>query len=274
VHSMWWWVASVSVLAAALLLTAQGQTAGIADQLWYFASVLLLCPFVAALGARRPGIGAWLCFVVFPLVLVLEWPALSLLVTSEVNESLLLQTPAILGAFVVLVMGAGNYLGTRFTGPVLLFCVAEVCFFTSVSELKPGSINATTLRYTGSGFLIVAIVSLAFSLKNWTERGESRGLQRVWSDFCDSFGIVWSRRVAERFNLMVKREKLEVRIHNTSVMREKAGQPMDTAVNDREEQILRWILRRFVDPTWLDHRLTTNDNTKLSSGDDNDTGTN
>lgn len=237
-------------------LSPLDNMAGIADQLWYLTGVLSLCPFVASLGARRPGSGAWLFFVVLPLILVLEWPAISLLMTSEPNEPLLLQTPAVIGILLVLIMGAGNYVGTRFTVPVLLFAIGEVAIVLSVSELHPHSLTTQTLRYAACfGFGLSGLFSI-LALRGC--KTDETGFSRVWSDFRDCFGIVWCRRVAERFNLMAKREKLELRIDATGPHRSTTSETGDSDLQLREEQILRWILKRFVDPEWLDQRFGTN----------------
>jgi hypothetical protein len=267
-----WWAISGLVLAAAVLVSALKESAGIADQLWYLAAVLLLCPLIAALGARRPGDVAWAFFVIIPLVLVLEWPAVSMMMTSDIHEPLVLQTPAVIGVFLVLLMGAGNYLGTRFTLAVILLSAAVTCFVLSVCELRPERLAAVQLRYVGCIPLVLAICSAIASLLRWNT--SEVGIRRVWSDFRDSFGIVWSRRVAERFNLMATREKLDMRMRHDGPAVENATaevRMLDSAETScrgdailacsrREEQILRWILKRFVDDEWLNTRFGSHEN--------------
>ena len=188
------------------------------------------------------------------MLLVLEWPAISLMVTSEIEEPLVLQAPAVVGLFLVLLMGAGNYLGTRFTLAVILFALAEVCFVLSVCELRPESVSPDTLRVVGCVPLLLSIFAVLYAFSTW--RCSKLGIERVWADFRDSFGVVWSRRVAERFNLMAKRDKLEVRIQNDGIIiNGDSGCSESTIEQSREEQILRWILKRFVDEPWLNHRF-------------------
>ena len=276
----WWWAISGLVFAAAVFASAFKGIEGIADQLWYLSSVLLLCPLISALGARRPGDVAWVFFVIVPLILVLEWPAISLMMTSDINESLVLQTPAVIGVFLVLLMGAGNYLGTRFTWAVILFSAAVLCFVLSVCELRPDGLTSMQLRYVGCIPLVISTYTLITSLWRWNT--SEVGITTVWSDFRDSYGIVWSRRVADRFNLMARREKLKLRIRIDGPMVENGTEEVEVKADVsatsnsnksivvhtmREEQILRWILRRFVDEEWLNARFGgATENTEPNQG--------
>lgn len=213
-------------------------------------------------------------FVTIPMLLVLEWPALSLLVMSEIDEPLVLQTPAVIGAFLVLLMGAGNYIGTRFTAAILLFCFAEVCIVVSVCELRPEAITPLQLRITACVPLLLSILMTIMAFCRW--ESSKTGITRVWADFRDSFGIVWSRRVAERFNLMAKRAKLGLRIQNNGPVLDEELPDNDDRSEDgakldqsREEQILRWILKRFVDEPWLNHRLGNSGETQHHNSTEN-----
>ena len=54
----WWWgAAALSLWALSFFATEVlgWLTEGAADQVWLASAVLLVCPFVAVLGARRPG---------------------------------------------------------------------------------------------------------------------------------------------------------------------------------------------------------------------------
>src|SRR5690606_10553116 len=113
-----WWMAWVTALIR------PGSPAG--DQAWYFAAILSLCPMIAALGAKRPGARVWGAFILCPLVAVLGWPAVTLWFTRGPLPPLELSTPVLVGFALVLVMGTGNYLGTRYSlsaiGTALALC--------------------------------------------------------------------------------------------------------------------------------------------------------
>ena len=105
---------------------------------------------------------------------------------------------------------------------------------------------------------------------------------RLWFDFFDLFGIVWGRRIQDRVNDIANLEQLPARLEldgfvwpqastksNLPVARDGevslTNQPMSiqqerdrAAVEARIEHILRWLLRRFVDASWIDSRLGSN----------------
>src|SRR5580658_9314791 len=87
---------------------------GLADQFWLASAVLMISPFVSALGARRPGSRVWSFFVVLPVMVVLMLPAVTAWNRDLRPTPLRLETPMVTGYALVLVMGTGNYLGRRF----------------------------------------------------------------------------------------------------------------------------------------------------------------
>ena len=82
---------------------------GILDQLWYLTAVSALCPFVTVLGARRGRLLEWSLFIVLPLIVVLEWSALAQLSRCWNGQRLELETPALIGYGLVMVMSMGSY---------------------------------------------------------------------------------------------------------------------------------------------------------------------
>ncbi|MCY2963898.1 MAG: hypothetical protein NT069_09670, partial [Planctomycetota bacterium] len=86
-------------------------------------------------------------------------------------------------------------------------------------------------------------------------------LERVWRSFRDLFGVVWSRRVQERFNEQAQQERWNVRI-GFNGFEDSAGRPWDahppTAADvAAAETHLRWLLQKFVESDWIDRRLKT-----------------
>ena len=260
---------------------------GVADRLWYFCSVLMLCPAIAVLGARKPGVQAWNWFVLVPLVLVLGFPAMALRGSSSLTAGLQMELPAAMGFGLVLVMGAGNYFGTRFTLAAglsslsLLLIVGSVT--SSVSEFFPSEVHS---RIGGTFCLSAAFITAArrtkrthrywISLKKSTPAvANSRGaesetnplltlpathlLNPIWIDFRDDFGIVWSRRIMDRINRTAEEEHWPIRLdlHGFLALDANMETEVSLQANERIEQVLRWHLRRFVDPEWIDRRSKT-----------------
>lgn len=108
---------------------------GIADQLWYGVSVVALCPWIAVLGAQRPGVRVWNAFVLIPLIAVLMWPAATLWFRGHVPADFRLELPMVIGYGLVLVMGAGNYLGTAFAPAATLVIASQILLLVPATPL-------------------------------------------------------------------------------------------------------------------------------------------
>ena len=232
--------------------------AGVADRLWYLCSVLMLCPPIAVLGARKPGVQAWNWFVLVPLVLVIGFPAMALRGSSSLTAPLQIELPAAIGFGLVLVMGAGNYFGTRFTLAAglsvfsLLLIVGSLT--SSVSENFPSTLNS---RIWGTLSLSAAFITAACRAKRTFSR--THRMNQIWIDFRDDFGIVWSKRIMDRINRIANEEHWPVRLDLDGFLAvdSTAEAEVSLQVDKRVEQVLRWHLRRFVEPEWIDSRLKT-----------------
>ncbi len=241
-----------------------------ADHLWYGSAVLALCPAIAVLGSRRPGTRVWTWFIQVPLLLVLAWPVLSLWLQGSELRGLQLETPQLVAYLLVLVMGTGNYCGTRFTLPVLCFAAACACLAVSSSAACPAWLADREWSRTWSTGLLVASVLLA------SRAGRSRTyvvdrFDQLWLDFFDTFGVVWGRRIQDRVNFIAEKERWPTRLELQGFVwtgtTEEPSLPATTsetrAITDvaratteaRIEHTFRWLLRRFVDPSWIDERL-------------------
>jgi hypothetical protein len=229
---------------------------GAADQLWLASAVLMISPFIAALGARRPGSRVWSFFVVLPVMVVLFLPAVTAWNRDLHPTPLRLEAPMLAGYGLVLLMGAGNYLGTRFA--LSAFLAAAAC----LSVVWPMSEFASSIAWPVS--TMHAATTIGLSLAAWLgarqarreERTRRNGFEGVWNDFRDFFGVVWSRRVLDRVNDAAQQEGWPVRLHLDGFAPADPSKPTELtpAQSCRIEQVLRWLLRRFVDPEWIDER--------------------
>ena len=229
---------------------------GILDQLWYLTAVSALCPFVAVLGARRGRLLEWSIFIVLPVIVVLEWPALAQIVRCWNGQRLDLELPTLIGYAVVLVMGTGNFVGTRFTLSAVVFAAG----WTAVVFLTHSSIENLWMRRDPAFF-----VSLAqFTFWQWAFRSAAEqklatnGWTRVCLDFRDHFGVVWSTRLASRINEVAQREQWPWTL-TTNGLESVSIEHQSTSDPDADPQVdhaFRWLLKPFVDPEWIDERLT------------------
>lgn len=253
-----WLIVGTGVVSVAFV----GEWSGLIDDRWagrcdYLAAVALLAPPLAVLGARRPGAAVWGWFVVLPMICVLGLPA----VTGgwwrggEVAP-LRLEAPPLIGFALVLVMGVGNYVGTRFTLPALLYGAAVALHAAPASEF------VAVDRAAGAMFASASLVGLGIAA--WLAvraarrpRSARHPLDRLWLDFRDLFGIVWAKRALERVNHSARAQQWPVRLHLDGFAPVEGSEqlPIDDETAERIETLLRWLLKRFVEPDWIDRRL-------------------
>ena len=224
--------------------------------LWFAVGVTALCPLVAVLGARRPVSRAWPWFVLLPLVLVFAVPSVTTLWRYGAAAALQVETPMLVGFLLVLVMGAGNYLGTRFTAATLLYATAVCCVAapaTNLAALSPWSLE----ELTDAGTIGFGLSFLAASRAARRTISELPNYDRLWIDFRDTFGIVWAKRVMERVNWTAREEKWPAHLDFTGLVWTKKDLTDEERrhVVDRLTHTYRWLLKRFTNDRWIDSRL-------------------
>jgi hypothetical protein len=231
---------------------------GFVDQLWLGAAVLMVSPFIAALGARRPGSRVWSWFVVLPVVVVLMLPAVTAWNRDLRPTPLRLEFPMVAGYGLVLVMGTGNYLGRRFALAGCLVAAACLIVVCPMSDLGA--------RISWPRSVVHSAATILLSLGVWIGARQARrrtnegrhAIERVWNDFRDIFGVVWARRFLDRVNDVACHEGWPVRLHFDGLASaDDPSKPVELTQEQsaRIESVMRWLLRRFVDPEWIDERM-------------------
>jgi hypothetical protein len=231
-----------------------------ADSLWFLAAIVALVPPIAVLGARRPTSRVWTWFVLVPLVLVFAWPVLPVLTSGGRPAAFNLEAPVVVGYGLVLVMGAGNYLGLAHSVSALLWMaglaliVLPLCPATKFAMLDAWSGRA------GGTFCLAAAGWIADRQAARGRRANDARLpfNRAWSDFRELFGIVWAKRIQERFNDDARRRGLALRLGFQGLedtLGSHALDSVDPAALAAAEASLRWLLQKFVDPEWMEQRL-------------------
>lgn len=237
-------------------LSGQETLPGLASRLNYLSLTLWLTPMVAVLGAKRPGVRVWNVFVVVPMLIMLNWPAFSAERDVLWNSSLDLEAPALMGFFVVLLMVLGNYFGTIFTFPALLFCGAlgfALCEFSH--SLPDLNLSALLARSCTSLLLAGCFLWARQILQRATRQRES--YERVWLDFRDWFGILWTRRVMDRLNQSAQTERWHARLSMDRIQWEEGlSKDQRDETEQKMDHAFRWLFRRFVDESWIDERLS------------------
>jgi hypothetical protein len=196
-----------------------------------------------------------------------------------------LETPQLVALILVLIMGVGNYCGTRYTLAALLYGLAVALSVLCMSTAAPACLaDRALVRSVSLSLLILAGLSMMFSRR----RPVATEFDLLWFDFFDLFGIVWGRRIQDRINYLADKEGLPVRLEldgfvwsdraplaSTELMPDRPK--IKTAIeqlNDRDgpsqackarvEHLLRWLLRRFVDSPWIDVRMGRKSDQKIT----------
>ncbi len=252
-RTAWRWLV-VAGLAVCFMATTDGLMKRwperTSDYGWCLTSILLLCPPMAVLGARRPGVQVWSLFILLPMVAVLSWPIWTLLVQGSEWRGLSLEVPTVLGFVLVLLMGSGNYLGTRFAMSALLYFTGVLALFLSCTgwSLIP---QAATSAWRLSSILALAAAVVAGIVFRPDVTARHR-VNRLWDDFRNQFGIVWALRMVERINAFAVQERWTIRM-SLDGFPEESGR---LTSNELEvEAACRWLFRRFVDEEWIVRRL-------------------
>jgi hypothetical protein len=247
-----------------------------ADHAWYACAVLSLCPPIAVLGSRRPGTRVWTWFILFPMLLALSWPIAALWLQGSELRNLQLETPQLVAFCLVLIMGVGNYFGTRFTLPAMMYGASILALVVSTSAESPRWLADRAATRLWCTLVLILAIGL---VKSSPRRIGMKRIDRLWLDFFDLFGIVWGRRIQDRVNFIANLERLPVSLEldgfvwgkesndqrestrtkaeqaGASEIKVVAGDSEIAAAEARIEHIMRWLLRRFVDAAWIDRRL-------------------
>ena len=258
VYSWRWALASTLVVVVSCVTTAGCVSVSVAwkgaGQL--FAAVTLLTPAVSTLGARKPGVSAWQCFVVSPLILVLVWPAVSQLVNNRGEGALELGVPAIAGIVVVLLMSAGTCLGTSLSLPFIFYASSIV-----VTLLPCTGWAAADSRWplVAPLLLLIAVVCATRSIQARehavTEAATVGDLvDQTWLLFQNLYGLAWARRVQDRVNQFAVREQWTASLAPEG-FRDAEGKRVSDEELQKPRDALRWVLGRFASEQWIATRL-------------------
>lgn len=227
-HPLLWFAAAWATWGVAYVVV-DPDVRGVAP--WrYLALCLTGCAGVAVLGARRPIVGPW-NFVVLGLLAVLLLP----LAEGFFLRALTLGGVRLgfLGA--TLALGILNYVPTRFGPAALLLGLGVAGEFALLCELSLPPWLAPTAHLS-----VLSAPMLALLLGKLPRHVAA--FDRLWLDFRDRYGLVWSQRLREQFNRAADNAHLGVTL---------SWRGLHTAASTSEEsrtratETLRALLKRF-----------------------------
>lgn len=232
----------------------------------YFSTTMLLTPLVTILGARRPGISAWHWFVVLPMVVVLQLPAISQLFGSHGRAPIELSAPATISVVVVLMISAGPLLGTSSASVTLFHSTAILLLLASAAGHESAQFPATAFAP------VLMLTAMWIARRNLdghlarlrTATTTSQRTKAVGEIFSSLYGFAWTRRVQDRINQFAPGEKWSVRLTATGFQRLDSELPSDDEL-ERPLEAFIWVLTRFADERWLRQVLNPKNSDDLAS---------
>lgn len=272
-----WWFASV--LAVGFVELGLGWHVGaelsVASAWRYVAAVLTFCPTLSLLGAKRPQDQGW-HFIVFTLWVVLALPAAQL----GFDRSTEVEPPIAwrLLMWTLLAIAVANSLGTRLWPAACLWAAAQWLLLYAAGWVEEFQRNGGLLAATEGTIVISGLSGLVLTrfivwLKLRVPSRAAGAFDRVWLDFRDQVGVLWSLRVAERVNFAGQQQHWPVVLHWSGLRRvdpedqqvdengKKSPETLDAtlAMDATQRHLLernfRNLLRRFVSDAWIDVRL-------------------
>ena len=184
-HALVWTIVAWLSWGVAFLLTDAERTDVDAGR--YCALCLTGCAGVAVLGARRPHVFAW-NFVVLGLFAVMVLPLIEArLIGTHSMDSL-----RIVFLSATIAVGLINYLPTRLAPAVLLLALVSTGQMVGVFKSTFGA------EWLFDG-LLTAVPWIGWICVRRSAENYGR-VDRLWLDFRDRWGLVWSQRVREQFN--------------------------------------------------------------------------
>jgi hypothetical protein len=248
-----WGAISVATVAGveSFLALAGTNAAAWAPALRYAAAMSTFCPIVALLGAKRPQNVGWQ-WIVLSLWAILCQPGIEWLLFGGVAEI----HPARFWFLMVLVfVGSTNGLGTRNWLASAFFCCGQFLLLLPYFSAQPVMAADRAASWGLLSLLLwgVCLLITDHRARRIAIRSDGNRLDRVWLDFRDAFGVVWSLRIVERMNTSATMYDWPVTLTWHGFESRASATHVDTP--SIVEESFRTLLRRFVSPEWIEARL-------------------
>ena len=243
----WIWTA-VSIWSIAMVQFFESS-----PEVNYCASVLVFCPVMSTLGARRPQNRVWE-FITASLWIILALPALEVLFARQ-GESFDVRGLRSWFFVVLIFISVSNIALSRFWISGILFGVVQTLL---LSEFLPTWIQFS-MESSATVALIVAAIAIGLAcFLPVTDRTGRSGIDRIWLRYRDTFGGLWAVRTCESINAYARMQDWEIRLTWDAFV-SVDGQPWadhelssDSELVEKIHLLLKNQLRRFVDDAWIE----------------------
>lgn len=274
IYAWWWSVAACAVIAGV-------EIAGVflpeypawLSPLRFCAAALSFCPLISMLGSKRPQHVAW-NFVVLALWGIVSLSALTALAMQRSDRFVLGDARAWL-LVVLILIGLANYLPTSNWLAALLVATGQILLFAShLPLLREFPFLANPAASASLALLLFALALITFRVSSRWPQERADPFDRLWLDFRDLFGLLWSLRLQERVNAaahvagwqfelawggFVKKEDSQEAITPTDpgTPTQSHGHGAQRRYGNQSElrPVMTGLLRRFVSHEWIAARL-------------------
>ncbi len=247
----WYW--GVWLLVVATLAVFAGRwwelSPSVRDSLKWLLLSAGFCPFVARLGAKRPQHRAW-HWIVLSFWVIAGLPAWQSIAAGRAFRVGLLWDGLLV---LLLLMQTADCLATRVWAAPWFLSAGQLLLHPDPRWWKalPDSPALVVMA-----FLLGSIGLLAL-LRGWQPLPRTAlGWTRVWRDFRDRMGVLWSLRLLQRFEQDSRQDETRVLLRwDGFVEADASGFRFLEALPEETERLMRNLLRRFVDHSWIEAEL-------------------
>ena len=246
----------LAMLSQVLALSEIEETGRpVAGQVVYLSTLAAFATTISVLNARTPGGGAWsILMALLVVVFLVPWLEAGGL-AREANgwDRLRLSAPWTIFYGLIVLAGVTNYLPTRYGQAAFVLGLGFFAEYLGLTRLDwSRSLRGCLWSVVPALFGITVYVADYLSVRNTSS---PPGLERLWSTFRDSWGVVWGLRVLERFNRAAETSGWPIRLTWQGVLRN----PPEAPIPPEAEAVLAGLLRRFASPEWRGRAATAND---------------
>ena len=260
----WIWAiaASIAVFSVTLFVNAVDNIADAgAPLLHYLAAIATCCPVVALLGAKKPQSRAWQ-WIVGALWIVLSLPAITAITFTHTTLQLGGVWTSLL--WILILLPVGNYLSTRYFFPALLAATAQIFLFVDCGSISLWGAASLVSEYsvvspTATALFLALFATLTAGYMTPKQSHLFKGgdqTTNLWMEFSQLYGLLWSRRVADRAEKLLDQSGIPIRVGPSHFYAQKKDGTRQPILGDElppEVAVtLKNLLLRFVSQHWID----------------------